>query len=78
MADIEQMKKIIPFVTCEITFGQNFCELMFGINESKLNFRIKVCRDNPHNSSFSLLTSPCVSVVCCSQSVVLVPVCQVR
>ena len=42
MADVEQMKKIIPFVTCEITFGQNVCELMFGINVSNLNFRIKI------------------------------------
>ena len=32
MADVEQMKKIVPFVTCEITFGHNVCELMFGVN----------------------------------------------
>ena len=25
------MKKIVPLVTCEITFGQNLCELMFGV-----------------------------------------------
>ena len=42
MADVEQMKKIIPFVTCEITFGQKVCELMFGINVSNLNFRIEI------------------------------------
>ena len=42
MADVEQKKKIIPFVTCEITFGQNVCELMFGINVSNLHFRIKI------------------------------------
>ena len=42
MADVEQMMKIIPFVTCEITCGQNVCELMFGINVSNLNFRIKI------------------------------------
>ena len=30
MADIEQMKKIVPIITGEITFGQNVCELMFG------------------------------------------------
>ena len=42
MADVEQMKKNVPFVTCEITFGQNVCELMFGINASNLNFRIKI------------------------------------
>ena len=42
MADEEQMKKIIPFVTCGITFGQNVCELMSGINVSNLNVRIKI------------------------------------
>ena len=49
MADVEQMKKIVPFVTCAITFGQNVCELMlvsmyriFGVNVSNLNFKIKV------------------------------------
>ena len=42
MADVEQTKNIIPFVTSEITFGQNVCELMFGISVSNLNFRIKI------------------------------------
>ena len=38
MDDVEKVKKIIPFVTCLITFGQNVCELMFGIKcfESEL------------------------------------------
>ena len=36
MADVGQMKKIVPFVTCEITFGQNVCELLFGINVTNL------------------------------------------
>ena len=31
MADVEQMKKIVPFVTCEITFGQQVCELVLGV-----------------------------------------------
>ena len=42
MADVEQMKKIIPFVTCEITFSQKVGELMFGINASNLILRIKI------------------------------------
>ena len=42
MADVEQLKKIVPFVTCEITFGQSVCELMFGINVSNLTIRIKI------------------------------------
>ena len=42
MADVEKIKKIVPFVTCEITFGQYVCELMFGVAVPDLNFRIKV------------------------------------
>ena len=32
MADVEQMKKIIPFVTCEITFVQHVCKWVFGVD----------------------------------------------
>ena len=42
MADVEQMKKIIPFVTCEILFRQHVCELVFGVNVSDLNFGIQI------------------------------------
>ena len=42
MADFEQMKKIVPIVTCETTFGQNVCELMFGVNVSDLNLGIQI------------------------------------
>ena len=42
MTDVEQMKKIVPFVTCEITFGLRVWELMFGIHVSNLSFGIKI------------------------------------
>ena len=42
MADVEQMKKIVPFITCDITFGQNVCELMFGIDVTNLNLGIQI------------------------------------
>ena len=42
MANVEHMKKIVPFVTCEIAFGQSVCELMFGVDVPDLNFRIYV------------------------------------
>ena len=42
MADVEQMKKIVPFVTCEITFGEHVCELMFGVNVPDLNLGIQI------------------------------------
>ena len=45
-ADIEQMKKIVPLITCEISFGQNVCELMFGVNVTDLDFWVQI---NPVN-----------------------------
>ena len=42
MAGFEPMKKIIPFVTCEISFGQNVCELMFCVNVTDLDFGSKL------------------------------------
>ena len=42
MADILQMKKIIPLITFEIPFSQHVCELVFGVNVTDLNFRIKI------------------------------------
>ena len=59
MADVEQLKKIVPFVTCEITFGQNVCELMLGINESNLNYRHKIYpvkTTNPKQLCWFLIT----------------------
>ena len=38
MADIQQMKKIVPLITREITFGQDVCDLVFGVNVTDLNF----------------------------------------
>ena len=42
MADIEQMKKIVPLITCEIPFSQHVSELVFGVNVTDLNFRIEI------------------------------------
>ena len=38
MANVKQMEKIVPLITCEITFGQHVCELMFGVDVPNLNF----------------------------------------
>ena len=42
MADIEQAQQMIPFVTCEISFGQYVCELVLGVNVLDLNFWVQV------------------------------------
>ena len=42
MADVEYMKKIVPFMTCEIICGQDVCELMFGVDVTNLNLGIQI------------------------------------
>ena len=42
MADIEQMKKIVPLITCEMSFGQNVCELMFGVIVTELDLGVQI------------------------------------
>ena len=42
MADIEQMKKIVLLITCEISFSQHVCELVFGVNVTDLNFGVQM------------------------------------
>ena len=42
MADVEQTKKIIPFVTCEVSFGQNVCGLVFGVHVPYLNLGVHI------------------------------------
>ena len=32
MADVKQVKKIVPLITCEIPFCQYVCKLVFGVN----------------------------------------------
>ena len=56
MADAEPLKKIVSFVTCELTFGRNVCELMFGINVSNLNLRIKIKPDTQPIQSHSVVS----------------------
>ena len=41
MADVEQTKKLVPFVTCEMASGQNVCELMFDVNVLNLNLGVQ-------------------------------------
>ena len=40
MADVQQMKKIVPLITCETSFGKNVGELMFGVDVPDMNYMI--------------------------------------
>ena len=40
MADVKQMKKIVPLITCEIPFCQHVSKLMFGVDTPDLNLGV--------------------------------------
>ena len=40
--NVEQTKKMVPFVTCETLFGQHVSELAFGVNKFDLDLRFQV------------------------------------
>ena len=40
MANAEQTQKMIPFITCEISFGQDVCELVLGVNVFDLDSKL--------------------------------------
>ena len=42
MADVKQIQQMIPFITCEIPFGQYVCELVFGVDVFDLDFGIQI------------------------------------
>ena len=43
MASVEQTQKMIPFVTCEISFGQHICELFFfGVDVFDLELGVQI------------------------------------
>ena len=42
MADVEQTKNIMPFVTCAVSCDQNVCDLVFGANVPYLNLGVQI------------------------------------
>ena len=42
MADIEQMKEIVPFIMCETSCGQHVCELVFGVSIFDFDFGVQI------------------------------------
>ena len=41
-ANVEQTQKMNPFITCEISFGQDVCELVFGVDVFDLDFGVQI------------------------------------
>ena len=42
MTHIEQTQQIIPFITCEISFGWNFSEFVFGVDVLDFDFGAQI------------------------------------
>ena len=42
MANVEQIQKMVPLITCEISLSQYVCELFFGVNVFDLNLGIQI------------------------------------
>ena len=40
--DVEQTKKIAPFITRKTFFSPQVCELVFGVNKIDLDLRVQV------------------------------------
>ena len=42
MANVEQSQKMVPLITCEISFCQYVCELVLGVNVFDLDFGVQI------------------------------------
>ena len=42
MADVQQIKKIVPLIACEISFCPYVCKLVFGVDLLDLNFGAQI------------------------------------
>ena len=59
MADVKQMKKIVPLITCEVPFCQHACELVFGVDVLDLNLRFQINTVEQPVKSNSLVLDTC-------------------
>ena len=42
MSNVKQTQKMIPFITCEVSLGQQVCELVFGVNVFDLDLGVPI------------------------------------
>ena len=62
MTHIEQLKKIVPFITCEIPFSQNVCELVVGVSVTDLNLGSKSIPPNNQSRATLWVLDTCLTV----------------
>ena len=49
--DDEQTQKMIPFITCEISLGQDVCELAFGVYVFDVDLQVQNSIKQPIKSN---------------------------
>ena len=62
MADIEQVTKNVPLITCEIPFSQHICKLMFGDNVTDLNLGSKLILSDNQPRATLCVRETCLTV----------------
>ena len=62
MANVEQTQKMIPFITCEISFCQYVCELYFGLNVFEFDLGSKLIRSNNQSRATLWVLETCLIV----------------
>ena len=62
MADVKQMKKIVPLITCDIPFCQYVCKLVFGADILDLNLGSRLILSNNHSRATLWVLDTCLIV----------------
>ena len=62
LADVEQTQKMIPFVTCQVSFGHYLCELVFGVDVFDLDLGVKLILSNNHSRATLWVLETCLIV----------------
>ena len=62
MADVKQMKKIVPLITCEIPLCRYVCKLVFGADILDLNLRVQTFLSNNQSRATLWVLDTCLIV----------------
>ena len=74
MADVEQIQKMIPFITCEISLCQYVCELVLGVNQCIWfgSWRSKLILSNNQSRATLWVPETCLIVRILSFMIILI------
>ena len=62
MADVEQTQKMIPFITCEISFCQHVSKLVLGVNVFDVDVGSELIRSNNQSRATLWCLETCLMV----------------